>query len=130
MEAIGDGFGDEATKEKIRAASSATAYDSEGYEEMAAIALDAAEKRLDGLAHALLRMALAVRTYAPRLEAHRSLASQAPRCPGNNIEKPRAVIYGPSGRHVACAPADVSSLVTKASEKVCTSPQCLSLIHI
>ena len=124
VEAIGDGFGDASTKEKIRAASAASTYDSESHEEMASIALDAAEKRLDGLAHALLRMALAVRTYAPRLEAHRSLASQAPRCPGNNIEKPRAVIYGPSGRHVACAPADVSSLVTKASEKVCTSPQC------
>ena len=124
VEAIGDGFGDASTKEKIRQASAASTYDSESHEEMAAIALDAAEKQLDGLAHALLRMALAVRTYAPRLEAHRSLASQAPRCPGNNIEKPRAVIYGPSGRHVACAPADVSSLVTKASEKVCTSPQC------
>ena len=124
VEAIGDGFGDASTKEKIRQASAASTYDSESHEEMASIALDAAEKQLDGLAHALLRMALAVRTYAPRLEAHRSLASQAPRCPGNNIEKPRAVIYGPSGRHVACAPADVSSLVTKASEKVCTSPQC------
>ena len=124
VEAIGDGFGDAATKEKIRAASSATTYDSESHEEMAAIALDAAEKRLDGLAHALLRMALAVRTYAPRLEAHRSLASHAPTCPDSDVESPRAVIYGPSGRHVACAPADVSRLVAKAAEQVCTSPQC------
>ena len=31
-------------KEKIRASSSATAYDSESHEEMASIALDAAEK--------------------------------------------------------------------------------------
>ena len=124
VEAIGDGFGDASTKEKIRAASSATAYDGEGYEEMAAIALDAAEKRLDGLAHALLRMALAVRTYAPRLEAHRSLASQAPTCPDGDVEAPRAVIYGPSGRHVACSSKDVSSLVAKAAEQVCTSQQC------
>jgi hypothetical protein len=123
VEAIGDGFGDASTKEKIRAASSATAYDGEGYEEMAAIALDAAEKKLDGLAHALLRMALAVRTYAPRLEAHRSLASQAPTCNGD-VESTRAIIYGPSGRHVACKASDVSRLVAKAAEQVCTSPQC------
>jgi hypothetical protein len=124
VEAIGDGFGDASTKEKIRAASSASTYDSESHEEMAAIALDAAEKRLDGLAHALLRMALAVRTYAPRLEAHRSLASQAPTCPGGDVEAPRAVVYGPSGRHVACKASDVSALVAKAAEQVCTSPQC------
>ena len=124
VEAIGDGFGDASTKEKIRAASSATAYDGEGYEEMAAIALDAAEKKLDGLAHALLRMALAVRTYAPRLEAHRSLASQAPTCPGGDVESTRAIIYGPSGRHVACKASDVSALVAKAAEQVCTSQQC------
>ena len=123
VEAIGDGFGDASTKEKIRAASSATAYDGEGYEEMASIALDAAEKQLDGLAHALLRMALAVRTYAPRLEAHRSLASQAPTCNGD-VEAPRAVVYGPSGSHVACKASDVSSLVAKAAEQVCTSQQC------
>ena len=123
VEAISDGFGDASTKEKIRAASSATTYDSESHEEMASIALDAAEKKLDGLAHALLRMALAVRTYAPRLEAHRSLASQAPTCNGD-VEAPRAIIYGPSGRHVACSPKDVSGLVAKASEKVCTSQQC------
>ena len=121
---LGDGFGDAATKEKIRAASSATAYDGEGYEEMASIALDAAEKKLDGLAHALLRMALAVRTYAPRLEAHRSLASQAPTCPDGDVESTRAIIYGPSGRHVACKASDVSALVAKAAEQVCTSPQC------
>ena len=124
VEAIGDGFGDPATREKIRASSSATAYDSESHEEMASIALDAAEKQLDGLAHALLRMALAVRTYAPRLEAHRSLASQAPTCPGGDVEAPRAVVYGPSGRHVACKASDVSALVAKAAEQVCTSPQC------
>ena len=122
VEAIGDGFGDASTKEKIRAASSASTYDSESHEEMAAIALDAAEKRLDGLAHALLRMALAVRTYAPRLEAHRSLASQAPTCNGD-VESPRAVIYGPSGRHVACRLGRLP-LVAKAAEQVCTSPQC------
>jgi hypothetical protein len=124
VEAIGDGFGDASTKEKIRQASAASTYDSESHEEMAAVALDAAEKKLDGLAHALLRMALAVRTYAPRLEAHRSLASQAPTCPGGDVEAPRAVIYGPSGIHVACKPADVSALVAKAAEQVCTSPQC------
>jgi hypothetical protein len=123
VEAIGDGFGDASTKEKIRAASSASTYDGEGYEEMASIVLDAAEKRLDGLAHALLRMALAVRTYAPRLEAHRSLASQAPTCNGD-VESTRAIIYGPSGRHVACKASDVSALVAKAAEQVCTSPQC------
>ena len=122
VEAIGDGFGDASTKEKIRAASSASTYDGEGYEEMAAIAFDAAEKKLDGLAHALLRMALAVRTYAPRLEAHRSLASQAPTCPGGDVESTRAIIYGPSGRHVACSSKDVSALVAKAAEQVCTSP--------
>ena len=123
VEAIGDGFGDASTKEKIRQASAASTYDSESHEEMASIALDAAEKQLDGLAHAFLRMALAVRTYAPRLEAHRSLASRAPTCNGD-VEAPRAVIYGPSGRHVACSPKDVSRLVAKASEKVCTSQQC------
>ena len=124
VEAIGDGFGDASTKEKIRQASAATTYDSESHEEMAAVALDAAEKQLDGLAHALLRMALAVRTYAPRLEAHRSLASQAPTCPDGDVESTRAIIYGPSGRHVACKASDVSRLVAKASEKVCTSQQC------
>ena len=123
VEAIGDGFGDASTREKIRQASAASTYDSESHEEMASIALDAAEKQLDGLAHALLRMALAVRTYAPRLEAHRSLASQAPTC-NSDVEAPRAIIYGPSGSHVACKASDVSSLVTKASEKVCTSQQC------
>ena len=123
VEAIGDGFGDAATKEKIRQASSASTYDSESHEEMAAVALDAAEKRLDGLAHALLRMALAVRTYAPRLEAHRSLASQAPTCNGD-VEAPRAVVYGPSGSHVACSSKYVSALVAKAAEQVCTSQQC------
>ena len=123
VEAIEDGFGDPSTAAKIQKSSEAPRYDAAAHEEMAAVALDAAEGRLDGLAHALLRMALAVRTYAPRLEAHRSLASAAPLCPDGDPEATRAVVFGPSGRHLACAPADVAHVVKKAAEKVCTS-QC------
>mgnify|MGYP003318408619 CR=1 FL=1 len=57
---------------------------------------------------ALLKLSLATREYAPRVEAHRALAASLPACDGATSF--RAVVSSPGhADRVACAPGDVAA---------------------
>eukprot|EP00628_Pelagophyceae_sp_CCMP2097_P015078 CAMPEP_0206824110 /NCGR_PEP_ID=MMETSP0975-20121206/13662_1 /ASSEMBLY_ACC=CAM_ASM_000399 /TAXON_ID=483370 /ORGANISM="non described non described, Strain CCMP2097" /LENGTH=1608 /DNA_ID=CAMNT_0054366369 /DNA_START=1 /DNA_END=4825 /DNA_ORIENTATION=- len=92
------------------AAASTMPYSSEAHEEVSAMVLDAGEKLLSPLGHSLLQLALATREYAPRVEAHRSVARGAAVC-ANGPLGTRAVVHAGAEASVVCAPEDLAAAI-------------------
>ncbi|KAH8095705.1 UDP-glucose:glycoprotein glucosyltransferase [Aureococcus anophagefferens] len=104
LEAVGGGFGDAKARKTIDGAFSGP-YASATHEEVGAIALDYGEESLPPLRAALLKLSLATREYAPRVEAHRALAASLPACDGATSF--RAVVSSPG--HADRLVGDVSA---------------------
>ncbi|KAK7235953.1 UDP-glucose:glycoprotein glucosyltransferase [Aureococcus anophagefferens] len=128
LEAVGGGFGDAKARKTIDGAFSGP-YASATHEEVGAIALDYGEESLPPLRAALLKLSLATREYAPRVEAHRALAASLPACDGATSF--RAVVSSPGhADRVACAPGDVAAAVAAAEAPVCGGDGCDDATHL
>ena len=128
LEAVGGGFGDAKARKTIDGAFSGP-YASATHEEVGAIALDYGEESLPPLRAALLKLSLATREYAPRVEAHRALAASLPAC--DAATSFRAVVSSPGhADRVACAPGDVAAAVAAAEAPVCGGDGCDDATHL
>mmetsp|Transcript_2448 Transcript_2448/g.8246 ORF Transcript_2448/g.8246 Transcript_2448/m.8246 type:complete len:1639 (-) Transcript_2448:772-5688(-) len=77
----------------------AAPYSEEAFSQAVTLTLDVFEAWLSPQTHALLKVALATREFAPRVEAHQSIVDRRSSC------LPRAVVY--PGGHVACSPEEL-----------------------